>query len=233
MVPDPVVHERLPCVVEHRVERSQKARRRAPIAGQRKAPLLRHIAAGLHIGKDIGPAEAVNGLFRIADEKQRAIGGGIHLPENVVLNRIGVLEFVDQGRLVFPPEGCGKGRAIFAVQRLIHVVQQVVEETDVALPFPYRQPVPAELDQLRPHTVRQLLAMIEEAVLRWRILLQFLFFHPRSAELFKAVKKIVGVATGRKGVHTGKQIGKQVGPVGVGSASKPFVGGYKLPYFRP
>ena len=44
----------------------------------------------------VGVAEAVDGLLRIADEERRQMTFGVDAVEDGKLQRIGVLEFVDQ-----------------------------------------------------------------------------------------------------------------------------------------
>ena len=51
---------------------------------------------GVEIGKNIGIAKAVDGLFGIADQKQRP-AFAIDFLENAELQGVGILEFIDQG----------------------------------------------------------------------------------------------------------------------------------------
>ena len=54
------------------------------------------ILRGLQIGVNIRTAKAVNCLLGVANEKQRAALFDKNLAENFVLQRVGILEFVNQ-----------------------------------------------------------------------------------------------------------------------------------------
>ncbi len=90
--------------------------------------MRRDFAARLHVGKNVGPAEGVNGLFGIADQQQ----SGIRLlspdtPKNTVLLRIGILEFIDHRHRKTLANG---GRQRFTVgtdQRTIQSAEHVVK----------------------------------------------------------------------------------------------------------
>ena len=92
---------------------------------------------GGQIGKNVCAAEAVNGLFRVAHhEPGRGAGcflrvgfGGEGTAENVVLQRVGVLEFVNQRHPPLPCHRLRQGGSMGAVflQCVEHVQQQVVK----------------------------------------------------------------------------------------------------------
>ena len=87
------------------------------------------IIGGLQIGKDVGAAKAVNRLLGIAHQKQRRAGLGKRALENAVLQRVGVLKFVDQRH---PPFGRHRlrqlaGVAVFRLQGAGNVEQQIIE----------------------------------------------------------------------------------------------------------
>ena len=52
--------------------------------------LLKPMEAG-----SVRAAESVNGLFGIANQEKTIIGRIEHLGENIILQRIGILEFID------------------------------------------------------------------------------------------------------------------------------------------
>ena len=69
-------------------------RYRPPILIQRK--LLRCILPCAEIREYVGTAETVDRLFWITDEKDGAIRPMINLAENVVLNGVCILKFINQ-----------------------------------------------------------------------------------------------------------------------------------------
>ena len=108
----------------------------AAVVGGERVAVFRFFGGG-QIGKDVCAAEAVNGLFRVAHhEPGRGAGcflrvgfGGEGTAENVVLQRVGVLEFVNQRHTPLPRHRLRQGGGIGAVflQRVEHVQQQVVK----------------------------------------------------------------------------------------------------------
>ena len=55
-----------------------------------------NLAAGVNIGKDIGAAKFVNGLFRVADHDPATVAAAaIDRVKDVVLQTVGILEFID------------------------------------------------------------------------------------------------------------------------------------------
>ena len=73
-------------------------RYRTPVLIQRK--LLRCILPCIEIRENVGTAETVDRLFWITDEKDGAIRPVINLAENVVLNRVCILKFINQCHLI-------------------------------------------------------------------------------------------------------------------------------------
>ncbi len=70
--------------------------------------LGRRLLGGIEVGEDVGAAEGVDGLLRIADEDERGAARPEGPPHDVPLHRIGVLELVDEDDLVAflePPAG--------------------------------------------------------------------------------------------------------------------------------
>ncbi|MCY1499335.1 hypothetical protein D9M68_333500 [compost metagenome] len=112
---------------EQRVERGDQLGRGAVVVGQVVAP--RRTVAGLQVGGQVGAAEGVDRLLGVADEAQRGViqFRRIQAVEDGELDRVGVLEFVDQRQRVLLAQGrrqLGAGRAL---QRLVEAVEQVVE----------------------------------------------------------------------------------------------------------
>ena len=90
---DAVEQERPRGALEDAVDGLDQPGCAAPVGAQGVAP--RRLPLGAEIGVHVGPAKSVDGLLRVADEVERvALEGG---PEDAVLERVGVLELVDQG----------------------------------------------------------------------------------------------------------------------------------------
>ncbi len=78
---------------------------RAPVRQQGVAVL--NFGRGLQVREKVGPPEPVNGLLGVADEEQGpALGKDAF--EDGVLHGVGVLELVDEGRLVAAADGGGQ-----------------------------------------------------------------------------------------------------------------------------
>ena len=98
----------------------------AVVGGKRVA--VPRVSGGLQVGVNIRTAKAVNRLFGVADEKQRAVLGNENLLEDFILQRVGVLEFVNQCGFPVFGNGAGEGFAVGVVgQRGVDIEQQVVE----------------------------------------------------------------------------------------------------------
>ena len=61
----------------------------------------RRAGSGIHIGKNIRTAKAVNSLLGITDEKKQGVLI-VNCFKYLKLQRVGILEFVDEGGRVFP-----------------------------------------------------------------------------------------------------------------------------------
>ena len=91
--------------------------------------------AGLEVGVDVGPPEAVDRLLGVADQHQRGVGrvvgNAVEAVEDAALQGRGVLELVDQGHRVLGEDALAQplgGLAVVAgVQRLVEPVQHVGE----------------------------------------------------------------------------------------------------------
>jgi hypothetical protein len=71
----------------------------------------------LQVSEDIGAAEPVDGLFRIANEKQPVTGAREDGFEDSTLHRIGVLELVDERGFVFASEFFSQGGPVLSGKR--------------------------------------------------------------------------------------------------------------------
>ena len=80
------------------------------------------LGCGLQVGVNIRAAKAVNRLLGVADQKQRPLLRLKQGAENLVLQRVGVLKFVNQGHLPIFRYGAGKGFTMRVVgKRGVHV----------------------------------------------------------------------------------------------------------------
>src|SRR5690606_20746188 len=107
------------------------------------------MAARFEVAEDVRTTEAVDRLFGIADEEYRRTAVPVDMAKDAVLNRIGILEFVDQGSAVTAADGLGEALAVFRVQRGSQTVQQVVVADDLQRVLAPVQFGIAELDQAR------------------------------------------------------------------------------------
>ncbi len=123
---------------EYGIHRPDQRGRRALVLGQRVA--LGDRAAGIEIGEDVRAAKSVDRLLGIADQHQRAARdsvagrpaghrvGQVDAPEDLPLQRIGVLALVDQRqRMAFAKAGGQTLAASRCAQRAMHDGQQIVE----------------------------------------------------------------------------------------------------------
>ena len=91
------------------------------------------IARG-EVGEQVGAAKAVDRLLGVADQEQRAVAvlGVVDAVEDAELQRVGVLELVDQRHRVARVQRRSEPRLIARMQRAVGVPQDVVEG-DLAL----------------------------------------------------------------------------------------------------
>ena len=84
---------------EHRVDRADQRLRRAVVGAEDVVAAFGGVAH-LQVAVDVGTAEAVDRLLRVADQQQRGgqvvLGHAVQAVEQAVLQRRGVLELVDQ-----------------------------------------------------------------------------------------------------------------------------------------
>ncbi|MND57657.1 hypothetical protein D3C80_487910 [compost metagenome] len=91
----------------------------------------------LQVGVNVSATEGIDRLFRVADHEQatviQVVGNAVDGFKDPVLNRIGVLEFIDQSDRVLFANGLGQTLTGRALQGLVKAIEQVVE-TDFGTP---------------------------------------------------------------------------------------------------
>ena len=103
--------------------------------------------AGFEVGEDIRAAEAVDGLLGIANQEQVILHSREHAREDVILQGVGVLKLVNEGCHVLPPQEGPQRGAAGARQAAVQARQQVVEELDLEIILPVRQPLPHKIER--------------------------------------------------------------------------------------
>ncbi len=172
---------------EQRVAGSDQAGGRALVVAQGGRRI--DLPPGGQVGVQVGVAKAVDRLLGIADQEQRRrrpLGAGaINAVENCVLQRVGVLEFVNQRHRIALAQGASQPGRIARSQGGVDVVQHVIEGQH-ALPAlglshggagfgeqAAQQAQARHLQRLchgRVHG-QQLIGGVEEGVGGWRLLL--------------------------------------------------------------
>jgi len=89
------------------------------------------ITTGAQISINIGTTEGVNRLFRVADQDQtllrRIFRHTVNGVENTVLQRIGILKFVDHRHRELRTDDLRQPRAVVTAERSVQTGQQIVE----------------------------------------------------------------------------------------------------------
>ncbi len=130
-----------------------------------------YLAGGLHVGEEVSAAEAVNGLLGVPDQEQDGSLLSEYILENGILNRVRVLEFIDQRRLVASPDCLRKLIHRRQLQRLVQSGQEVIEELDISSLLPCRK-LMLDASEYLPFEVKKLLVHL---CLKHRLsLLQFI-----------------------------------------------------------
>ena len=91
---------------------------------------------GPEVGVDIGAAEAVDRLLGIADQEQRVATVPVDAPEDGVLERVGVLELVDERRGIALPQQGGERLAPRAGECVVYVFEKRVVGLQAGLAQP-------------------------------------------------------------------------------------------------
>ena len=132
--------------VEERVEGVDQPLVAAPVRRQRR--LGDGAVGGAEVGVDVGSAEGVHRLLRVADEDQRRLSLAEGAPHDLPLDRVGVLELVDERNAVLLAQlRAGGGAVLLVGERVPEPGEQVVVGHDSAAPL-------ARLD-LRAHGFRE------------------------------------------------------------------------------
>src|SRR5256885_3245379 len=114
-------HKRRGCVFKDEIDRSKERGLRTPVHVERMR--MPRVIACFEIRKYVGAAKAVDGLLGISDQEHGKIGAAIDPAEDAVLNRIGVLEFVDQRCRVALACTRGERRTVLPAQRAVEIEQ--------------------------------------------------------------------------------------------------------------
>ena len=86
---------------------------------------------GLKIGKDVSASKAVYGLLRIADKEEYIFTTRVYCFEDGILDRIGILKFINKSGFVFFAKRCGKLNTPIALKGSLKIDQQVIKGTDI------------------------------------------------------------------------------------------------------
>ena len=115
---------------EHLVDRGHHRPGGAEVGAQRAVAAC-SVAPRCQVGVDVGAAEGVDRLLGVADQHQRGLRvvarHAVDRVEDAVLQRIGVLELVDQRHRELLADQPGQARAVGALQRGVQPRQQIVE----------------------------------------------------------------------------------------------------------
>ena len=109
---------------EQRVVGVDEALVAAPVDLERRA--LVGPVGRLEVGVDVGAAEGVDRLLRVADEDERRAAVAERAAHDVPLDGVGVLELVDEDDAVALSEALRRGLAAGALERVVEAGEQVV-----------------------------------------------------------------------------------------------------------
>ena len=98
-------------------------------------PVLSHGPGGGDVGEDVGAAEAVDGLFGVTDQIEGIACFTADALEDLPLQRVGILELVDQGGAIACAQASGQALSAGGGQCRVQVQQQVIEAAQVPAPF--------------------------------------------------------------------------------------------------
>ena len=153
-------HERALVGAEQGVQGVQQRLARALVLAQ--GVLGGGLVARLQVGRQVGVAKAVDRLFRVTDQEQRAAGVAIDRAEDRELQRVSVLELVDQRRRKPSPQRCRQARALG--QALVQIEQHVVKRDHPARPLGL-----AQFDRALSQQVAQQAQTVQRQRLRSRL----------------------------------------------------------------
>ena len=173
--PDALEYEAPQGCAEDLVHRGDQPRLGAPVLAEREA--IAGVVRGFKVGEDIRSAEAIDGLLRVANQKEKGNAAREGAAKDRVLDGVRVLEFINEGGPVTGLEVCGQRFATRSRQGVIQARQQVIVILNLALGLAAREFCPrefheGELEAGQPNLLHlaDLLAQDEEAVGRNRLL---------------------------------------------------------------
>ena len=139
-------------------------RRLAAAVGQQGVLLVgRGVVARAQVGKNVGTAKAVNGLFGVAHHEHRPRLLHKGAAEDAVLQRVGILEFVDQRNGKVGGDACGQPGAVLGVVQCAGQVGKQVVKATAARGAALRHGVlvyPRDHGQLEPGDILRQLAAV-------------------------------------------------------------------------
>jgi hypothetical protein len=95
-----------------------------------------------HICEEVGPAEAVDGLLGIADEKERRLFTSEDVLKNGVLDGVRSLEFIDEGGPITVFHVMDKVFTAISLQCITEINKEIVKGLDVSRVFSLPEFIP-------------------------------------------------------------------------------------------
>ena len=139
--------------VEERVEGVDQPLVAAPVRRQRR--LGDGAVGGAEVGVDVGSAEGVHRLLWVADQDQRRLSLAEGAPHDLPLDRVGVLELVDERDAVLLAQlRAGGGAVLLVGERVPEPGEQVVVGHDPAASLARLDLVADGLREAAPHRPR-------------------------------------------------------------------------------
>ena len=124
-----------------------------------------NLRLGLDIGEDVGATEAVDGLFRVADEIEAAAGlAHIQPTEDAVLLRIRILKLVDHRHRIELADPFGQQIAGRPLQRQRQTTEQIVERQQLLPLLGLLDPLPHLGERLDQHPGADIQGLGEQLV---------------------------------------------------------------------
>jgi hypothetical protein len=90
-----------------------------------------------HVREEIGPAEAVDGLLGVADEKERGLAASKDILKNGILDGVRVLELIDEGSAVTALYVADKVFTAGSRQCIPEIEKEIVKGLDVSRVFSF------------------------------------------------------------------------------------------------
>jgi hypothetical protein len=121
----------------------------APVGLQRRLRAGR--ARRIDVRVDVGAAERVDRLLRVADQHQRDVAAAERGPHDPPLHGVGVLELVDEHHVVAGAQAGGRGLSALARERVAQPREQVVVGHHRHAPLAGFELLPGGVGQPHPH----------------------------------------------------------------------------------